>query len=946
MICRMKRIVKAWAVLMAAVTAMTACQKEQEVPVSDYVDFSIGECEMTASDDPETRTYFTTPSGTTVPTLWTGGEPVSVFYQARSGSSGVVECTAKASSDHKTAKLASSKPIPTASLRTVFFMMVSPTTVVASGATPGNITVTVPESQTPNTSTPDENAMILGARTATSSLPPASVTFSPKHMTAYMCLKLTNASSVGTVQSVTVTATTPLSGSATFNGSTNPTITAASSGTSNSVTAMTRSLNSVWLACLPATVEGTTLTIKVTGKKGDLTRKITVPSGKNLEAGKIALLTVDMNPMVAVTGVTVSPTTLDLTVGETSTLTATVTPSNASVKTVTWSSSNTAVATVSSTGVVTGVAAGSATITATTTSGGKTATCAVTVKAATVPVTGVTLNKTTLTLGVGKTSTLTATVTPSNATDKSVTWTSSNTAVATVTSAGVVKGVKAGSATITVKTNDGGYTAKCTVTVNKTPTKVVINKNFEDDFRFDLDDAAYHTSVGQTNTITYTVYYSDGSTEYCLNGTPSVVSGSGVTVSGSNAVSMTCTQAGKEAIVRVAAKNDASVYDEIQVKTWDAATSIELKCDAYDNWVKSGSYTFVYATVKPSTARQKVLVRSKSVDTWDILQTQALTLKLTAPSIEDKSSYYSQFRNNDLTLTVTTGAGDLFVSKTYSVTNLDLKEPKPLDWICYNSSTNKFKILDGGLRLYWMGAPSGAVYTKTPTLSVPSGYSVVGVVTHRYVQDAPPGTNCASAFPVVEKVDGTTMELNKFHGFAIALYNASDGCIWSTDHDNVDGNENWRSEIGKSTVADSQNYGYNALGLSIASYYYNYCRGSSHDIHPVFAIQDYWTRFPLNTYHFSIPAIDWGVDFGSWVVPTQSNFWPLLSSTGKLSDSQMMTLFNARINAAGGTLLVSDDYGYWTIQQYDADEAAMIWAGGLDRRKKDAGCRVRAFLVF
>jgi uncharacterized protein YjdB len=81
---------------------------------------------------------------------------------------------------------------------------------------------------------------------------------------------------------------------------------------------------------------------------------------------------------VAVTSVTLSPTTLALKVGQTSTLTATVLPSNATNKAVTWSSSNTAIATVAN-GVVTAVAAGSATITVTTADGGHTATCVVTV---------------------------------------------------------------------------------------------------------------------------------------------------------------------------------------------------------------------------------------------------------------------------------------------------------------------------------------------------------------------------------------------------------------------------------------------------------------------------------------------------------------------------------------------------------------------------------------
>jgi len=83
---------------------------------------------------------------------------------------------------------------------------------------------------------------------------------------------------------------------------------------------------------------------------------------------------------VAVTGVTLAPNTLNLTVGgSTGTLTATVAPSDAANKTVTWSTSDSGVATVNN-GVVTAVGGGTATITVSTQDGGKTATCAVTVK--------------------------------------------------------------------------------------------------------------------------------------------------------------------------------------------------------------------------------------------------------------------------------------------------------------------------------------------------------------------------------------------------------------------------------------------------------------------------------------------------------------------------------------------------------------------------------------
>lgn len=84
---------------------------------------------------------------------------------------------------------------------------------------------------------------------------------------------------------------------------------------------------------------------------------------------------------VAVTGVTVSPTTASVAVGATQQLTPTVAPSNASNKSVTYSTSDATKATVNSSGLVTGVAAGSATITVTTVDGSKTATCAVTVTA-------------------------------------------------------------------------------------------------------------------------------------------------------------------------------------------------------------------------------------------------------------------------------------------------------------------------------------------------------------------------------------------------------------------------------------------------------------------------------------------------------------------------------------------------------------------------------------
>lgn len=94
----------------------------------------------------------------------------------------------------------------------------------------------------------------------------------------------------------------------------------------------------------------------------------------------------------------------------------------------------------------------------------------VTVGSANIPVTGISLNTSSASISVDETITLTATVSPSDAIDKSVTWTSSDVSVATVVN-GMVTGVKAGTATITVTTADGGFTASCVVEVENTSTE-------------------------------------------------------------------------------------------------------------------------------------------------------------------------------------------------------------------------------------------------------------------------------------------------------------------------------------------------------------------------------------------------------------------------------------------------------------------------------------------
>jgi len=82
-----------------------------------------------------------------------------------------------------------------------------------------------------------------------------------------------------------------------------------------------------------------------------------------------------------------------------------------------------------------------------------------------IQVTGVSLNYTTANLTVNQTKLLTATVIPSDASNQMVFWSSSNSNVATVAD-GLVTAKAAGSATITVRTDDGNKTDTCNVTVS------------------------------------------------------------------------------------------------------------------------------------------------------------------------------------------------------------------------------------------------------------------------------------------------------------------------------------------------------------------------------------------------------------------------------------------------------------------------------------------------
>ena len=225
--------------------------------------------------------------------------------------------------------------------------------------------------------------------------------------------------------------------------------------------------------------------------RSDKPEVATVDQDGNVRAVKagVAVITVSVSETVfetctvtvvsRVTGISFDVDELEILPGESHQLKVTVLPENASVPDVNWSSDNAKVAKVSDTGLVTGLSAGEATIHAVTKDGGKMATCLVKVGT---PVSGISLSKSSASMYVGDSPlALTAAITPSNASDKSVVWSSSDASVASVTAGSgldaTVTPVAAGTATITVSTLEGKFSATCVLTVMQHVTGVSISKS-------------------------------------------------------------------------------------------------------------------------------------------------------------------------------------------------------------------------------------------------------------------------------------------------------------------------------------------------------------------------------------------------------------------------------------------------------------------------------------
>ena len=167
---------------------------------------------------------------------------------------------------------------------------------------------------------------------------------------------------------------------------------------------------------------------------------------------------------------TLSPSSVDVKVGETAEVEIKDAPEGASNYNITINDDDKVDVSINGTKLsIKGKAAGPTTVTVTTSTGDDSSkstysgSVSVTVKEASIAVTGISLDKSSASVTVKGTTTLTATVSPDDATDKTVTWGSENESIATVDKNGIVTGVAVGETNITATAGD--QSAKCKVTV-------------------------------------------------------------------------------------------------------------------------------------------------------------------------------------------------------------------------------------------------------------------------------------------------------------------------------------------------------------------------------------------------------------------------------------------------------------------------------------------------
>ena len=319
----------------------------------------------------------------------------------------------------------------------------------------------------------------------------------------------------------------------------------------------------------------------------------TITAQQNIN-GIVKSATCKITVQQSVTSIVLDPAKLNLAIGESATITATVTPKDLSNINLQWRSSDTSVVVVTNpyalTAVIKGVAGGTAVITAINQDNVVVGYCHVTVRQ---PVTSIILSETSAIVSMSsKYLQLRASVYPVTAMNKEVLWSSTDTKKATVDANGRVTFIKSGTVTIIATSADNpAVTAMCNLTIDVPVVSIA------------LDETTKTMYVGETARLTYVLLpVNAANTGVTWTSTNTSV----VTVDASGKV--TAKSVGTATIILKTSDGAYSAYCNITVRS--VATGVKL--DLSDLKLKVGEYYVFKKTLTPANSTDNELIWESS----------------------------------------------------------------------------------------------------------------------------------------------------------------------------------------------------------------------------------------------------------------------------------------------------------------------------------------------
>ena len=664
-------------------------------------------------------------------------------------------------------------------------------------------------------------------------------------------------------------------------------------------------------------------------------------------------------------GISLDQDHLTILIGEDARLIATVSPANASNKTVTWKSSNESAATVED-GVVKGLRRGGTRITASTVSLAFSAVCEVDVVTERIPLTSIAVTPALSAIKAGQTVQLYVSRTPGNSTSHHFHWTSSDGRIATVDANGLVTGVSNGEVVITAASEDDeGIDAQATVRVvtpceaiqitqpASTPMDLAPDETCRIKYKLVPEDSR--------DLVSFKVEQGDRSViEVAADGT----------VKGKAYSSQVCK-------IRVSSQADPSIYTDVEFKTYDYPSGIEMYHQGYSErltqYVGAGHNQVLTlriqnkSQVKPGT--KIIMIGPDNFNLHAQLNSEGTEMTVGASQYASTSTSSSY-----VTVNVEVDAGGKEFKLPFKISKYDPFYPKPGDLIYYGTSNYKLQTADGGFR--------GEGIFESPATTMPSyGNIKLGIIAHL-------GDEALSEDPLAAGLNLPGLDGSGLHGIAIPFntdfvcrketpyaYVGSDfsnGC-WSTIPDPSEGDEMFcqdrRSvtahapslsgfDAGKLVYGSSGSQKRLAFHNTVGLVYYNIDSGDSYRVHQALYVTSPEahgmyngsysdSRYSVSSHFYyghsaGNSDLNYSAPLGTapekkkitpWCLPTSTDLLTIFAETASISGVQSKVVkekfdvfYKSVRQFSGNNKAYYANNVYWTSQESDANNAVSFSA--------------------